>query len=453
MPMKKQVESLIRQLRVQGKFSWTLVDQAMVSGSNFAYGLVLTRYLGLDGFGRFSLAWMAVIFVCTILDALIVLPMLSIGPRQSVDEQAGYYGTVIIHALVCSGLSSCLLFALMWAGTAFSFGASFRSLAVVVAGASFTFLLQNFFRFYFFANSRLALAVLCDAVSYPGQLLALLGLTRWIEIDVTLALATAGVTSGLAAMLGLLLIGEVRWDRAIFAATSRRHWHFGKWLAGSALIRWLAYDTFTLGAGEKLGASTVGLMKSVQNITNMFQSLYAGIDGIATPTAARRYHEGGRSALVAYGQQLTLCVVSITAVFLVVMVATPGFWLSLFYGSPSAGHGAILRWFGVIQFLMTFIYIGHTLLRTLEATRFLFVSYVAAAVINLVALSPLLRWWGLGGAVIGTALGRAVMLVVIGFGLWQSLRPRSVATPRAPRVAKSDASPVIEEADEVCQNV
>lgn len=451
--MKKQVETLARRLRAQGRFSWTLVDQAMVSGSNFAYGLVLARHLGLDGFGRFSLAWMAVIFASTILDALVILPMLSIGPKQSMDEQASYYGAVILHALMCSGLSACVIFGLLRVGSTFSFDDSFRSLASVVAGATFTFMLQNFFRFYMLTNGRLALAVLCDAVSYPGQLLVLVGLTRWIEIDVSLGLVTAGLTSGFAALLGLMLIDEVRWDGAYFVTISRRHWNFGKWLAGSALIRWSAYDLFTIGAGERLGASAVGLMKSVQNVTNMFHSLYAGIDAFATPTAARRYHEGGRPAFVTFGWKLSLFVIVVTGSLLLVMMAAPGFWLKLFYGGQYARYGVILQWFGLIQFLMTLLCLGHTFLRTLESTRVLFASYVAATLVNLFTLSPLLQWWGLGGAVIGTALGRLVMLVVIALGLWHALRQQPVSLAIIPRAGRLGTNPLVAENDGVCQNV
>src|SRR3546814_10183528 len=66
--------------------SWALADQVMVSGSNFLMTVFLARYLGLEEFGRFALAWMAVLFAAGIHYALVAAPMMSIGPKRSEEH-------------------------------------------------------------------------------------------------------------------------------------------------------------------------------------------------------------------------------------------------------------------------------------------------------------------------------------------------------------------------------
>ena len=67
--------------------NWALADQAMVSGVNFLTAILLARYLGIEEFGRFTLAWMAVLIAYSIQYAMIIAPMMSIGPKQSAAER------------------------------------------------------------------------------------------------------------------------------------------------------------------------------------------------------------------------------------------------------------------------------------------------------------------------------------------------------------------------------
>ena len=85
--------------------NWALADQTMVSGVNFLTGILLSRYLGLEEFGRFTLAWMAVLFVNSLQHAAIISPMMSIGPKQPEAEAPAYYGAIVVQQIVFSRVS------------------------------------------------------------------------------------------------------------------------------------------------------------------------------------------------------------------------------------------------------------------------------------------------------------------------------------------------------------
>ncbi len=57
------IESARRLLLRYSYLNWALADQTMVSGVNFMTGILIARYLGVTEFGRFTLVWMAVLFV------------------------------------------------------------------------------------------------------------------------------------------------------------------------------------------------------------------------------------------------------------------------------------------------------------------------------------------------------------------------------------------------------
>ncbi len=57
------IQSTVQFLTRYRHVNWALADQVMVSGVNFLTGILLARGLGIEEFGRFTLAWMVVLFV------------------------------------------------------------------------------------------------------------------------------------------------------------------------------------------------------------------------------------------------------------------------------------------------------------------------------------------------------------------------------------------------------
>ena len=94
--------------------NWALLDQAMVSGVNFLTGIILVRYLGLEEFGRFILAWLIILFFNSIHFAAVISPMMSIGPKQSEKEFPQYYAAVFLQQLFWSGVCFISIFGCIW---------------------------------------------------------------------------------------------------------------------------------------------------------------------------------------------------------------------------------------------------------------------------------------------------------------------------------------------------
>ena len=96
------IDLVARLLTRYSHVNWALADQAMVSGVNFLTAILLARYLGIEEFGRFTLAWMVVLFAASIQHAAINSPMMSTGPKQSTAERPAYYGAVVAQQIVVS---------------------------------------------------------------------------------------------------------------------------------------------------------------------------------------------------------------------------------------------------------------------------------------------------------------------------------------------------------------
>src|SRR5271154_3962226 len=105
--------------RLAGSETWALADQSVVSATNFLTSVMLARFMGLREFGIFALAWMVVLFANSIQNALIVAPMMSVGPQQEDKDKPRYFGAVFFHALLLSLSCFLLVFAITHAASGF----------------------------------------------------------------------------------------------------------------------------------------------------------------------------------------------------------------------------------------------------------------------------------------------------------------------------------------------
>jgi len=65
---------LINQLKKDKNKLLVVLDQVIVSGGNFALGLVLIRTLGLADYGVYAVLWMGVLFALSLHQAFITMP-------------------------------------------------------------------------------------------------------------------------------------------------------------------------------------------------------------------------------------------------------------------------------------------------------------------------------------------------------------------------------------------
>src|SRR5688572_4823975 len=89
---------LERLLRFAGP---ALIDQALVSGTNFAMAIVLARILGIAAFGQFSLVLVIIFFCLQIQQALITAPMMTLSARSG---EKGYFSRLVPLQLILTVL-------------------------------------------------------------------------------------------------------------------------------------------------------------------------------------------------------------------------------------------------------------------------------------------------------------------------------------------------------------
>jgi O-antigen/teichoic acid export membrane protein len=262
-----------------GRLTWGLGDQALSSMTNFVVGVFVARELGVAGFGVFSLAWVTYGVVLNVSRGLATDPLVvrfsGVEAGRWVPATARAAGTAVAVG-VAFGLVSVV------GGLAFGgqLGAALVALGVVAPGM----LLQDSWRFAFFANGQGHKAFVNDVVWAAAMVPALLVASTQGEVW-AFVLAWGG-SSLLAAGCGWLQSGiRPRVDG------------IGDWLRAHRELgsRYLVENVSNSGAGQLrmyglgaiAGLSDVGAIRGAELLLGPFLALLMGLNLVAVPEAAR----------------------------------------------------------------------------------------------------------------------------------------------------------------------
>jgi O-antigen/teichoic acid export membrane protein len=402
---------------LSGHEAWALTDQAVLSGTNFLTNVLLARFLGLREFGVFALAWMAVLFVSSLQSALIVAPMMSVGPQQTKEQRPFYFAAVVVQELVLAVSSLLLLYLALQTLDAFFFHANLRRLALPLATAAFAYQLQDFVRRYFFATRQSRRALANDALSYLSQLPLLLLLRATGALNCATALWALSGTSLLGAAAGWFWMEPLAFQWSWIKSTFLRHWKFSRWLGASALLQWTSGNLFVLAAPLFYGPAAAGVLKASQNLMAVAHIWLQGLDNVLPVEAAHRLRQSGMRSMLSYLRAMLLKWGGLTLLLAIGIGTAPGFWLRLFYGPQMVQYGYVLRFYALLYVV---VFLGGPLragLQALEYTAPIFWSYLAMTSLAFVGAVPLTRQFGLNGTLLGLLLTQLLFQSIVAAAL------------------------------------
>jgi O-antigen/teichoic acid export membrane protein len=415
-----------------GREVWALGDQAIVSATNFLTNLMLARFMGLREFGIFVLAWMSVLFVNSLQTALIIAPMISIGPKQEEKDRPFYFGAVVFQELVLVSACFVLVFAALKSSSSLFHHPELQHLALPLAVSAFAYQMQDFIRRYFFAVRQSRHALADDALSYLTQLPILFFLHRAGHLNSATALWVMAGTSIVGMVAGWFWVERIEFNWEWIKAISRRHWRVSRWLTGSSLLVWTSSNLFVIAAPAYYGAAAAGVLKASQNLMGVTHVWFQGLDNVVPVETARRLRSGGVHAMLAYTRSILLKWGGLTLLFATLMAAWPGFWLKLMYGASMFQFGYILRLYALLYVVL---FIGGPLraaLQAMEFTKPIFWSYLAMTAFAFFFASSLSKWLGLSGSLLGLLGAQCLFQGIVGVALL--VRSRRIA-----HISKVDA--------------
>ncbi len=403
------------------QLNWVLLDQALVSGSNFVVGLLLVRYMGLEQYGQYVLLWMGVQFAMSIQNALILSPMLSIAPKLHPTQRRTYYSaTFALQLVLAAGVTAVAVgLALLPVGLRPVWLNAGVMLPLV--GCVFIVQLQDFMRRYLFSSNGSRRAFFIDLFAYGAQLPLIVTVLR-SEPSLARALTVVCATMLVSAALGCRWLEMLVPSRGELRDALLRHWRSSKWLLGDAVLHWVSGNYFLVVAGAVLGPAVVGAIRAAQNLLGLTHILFQGLENLVPAEASRRLHRGGPPAMTAYVGRTTLVLLLVTGSVALVAALFAQPLLQLVYGSADPDSITALLWYVPFYILVAMVLPLRAGLRSFERTRSLFIAQLLCALFSVLTAHWLTTRYGLHGVMGGMLAALSLTSIILATALGRNAR-------------------------------
>jgi len=366
----------------------------------------------MEFYGIFIMLTGVILFSTNIQHAIIVSPMMVMGPAKDTQHSESYFRSSFIIQLYFTVVFVLLI---LVAGELLQLTflrEHLKNLVIPLAFATAAILMQEYFRRYFFASGRTMHALVNDSLSYGLQLGVLVFTHFAFGLTLEICLYIIAITSCIAIIHGILA-------SHLYSALSaplltqhlkvvKDHWIFGKWLIAQNITYWLGTQMVIYLTGFLLSALAVGAMGATRNIVGIVNILFLALDNFATPRASRSFAKHGMEKLNIYINRLTLLGGTLTACIALIASIAPEFWLKLVYSDEYSGYGWVVIAWSVFYMTGYFQRPSGIGLRVLDSPKSIFAGTLTGTIVALVITYPAISFGGLPGAMASLIIVQAV---------------------------------------------
>ena len=413
-PLPRKIEELRLSLRRwSSRGILAILDQGLISGSNFLVAILLARWLTPQQYGSYALAFEIFLLLAALYGALVLEPMSVFGPSVYSGNIISYLGGLVRIHCVLSVLMMAALFATA-AALHSARPASFLPNALVGIGVATPCLLlfwlaRRGFYIMFLPQKAVLGACIYSALVVTG--LALLYKFRSLSPFSAFLLLAAGAIATGPLMLRWLKAGVVQTGPGFHLMDIvSRHWIYGRWAVANSVVMWCSLAIYYPLLGSIFTLAEAGKFKALMNLASPIGQAFVAISLLGLPVASRAHHREGGIAGRIVGR-LTLLYVGGTCLYWAVLLLLRGPIVHHLYGGrylqamnllPWVALGSILRISGTAQTLV---------LKAMHSPAKAFVAYSSACVVAITVGVPCTRWFGLRGALFAWILSSAAALI------------------------------------------
>ena len=268
--------------------TWTVLDQALFAGANFAVNVLLARWLSPEAYGAFTVAFVVFLLAGTVHGGLFVEPMLVFGPERFKGRTGAYLRALLTGHGAFSLAAGALLAAIggaAWAAGRPDLGALFGTLAVAQGAILALWLLRR----ACYVVSRPEWAAGAGALYLVLLVAGAVGLSHAGRLTGPVALGLMGATSlvagaALAVRLGVPLRSA---PSAVRAEARAAHGEYGRWAAPTGIAEWVQSGVPYLVLPVFVGLEGSATLRALYNLAMPAMMGFTALAMLALPAFVR----------------------------------------------------------------------------------------------------------------------------------------------------------------------
>jgi O-antigen/teichoic acid export membrane protein len=412
-------DSFMRGLvRWGSKGGLAIMDQGLISGSNFMISILLARWLMPDQYGAYAVAFGIWIMLSLVYQSLVLEPMGVFGGSTFRSNLRGYVRSLLsIH--VALSVTICAALVISWA-VAHRLGAGGATTGALagIAFASPCLMLFNLARRSFYVELSPAPAA-AGAFIYSAVVLAglLLVYRRALLSPLTafLLIGAGALVTGIVLMIALQRGLSGSGPAPAVGEAWRRHWRYGRWALASCIAGWLpSYIYFPLLSSFS-GMQQSGQLKALMNLTMPFEQMKGALLMLFLPFAARVMQQDGKAGARILGVRLTLASTAGAILYWAVIIPLHKPVFHILYSGRYMEVAYLLPALALGQIFWSATFGPAVALRAMESPASVFVALGIATVASLVIGVPATWVFGLKGAIWGSNAADVLSLAALLF--------------------------------------
>ncbi len=391
-----------------------ILDQALISGSNFLVSIWLGRSLMPEQYGAYALAFSISLLLTFLYQSLLLEPMAVFSGGAYRKSLRGYLGALLrIHAwltgfgFVVLGIATVVFF--KRGGTS---GLPGAMLGVTLASPCILlFALARRSYYMRLEPARAAVGAFIYCVVVIGGL-AVVNNRGWLSPFTAFALMAVGALFTSAYLLfhvRTTLVDEVPGPH--LRQTWSRHWDYGRWALATSAATWIPYYMYypLLSAFKDL--TQAGQLRALMNLALPLEQSYTALACLFLPYAARLHGEEGAAGARTLTRRITLLYVGGAVAYWLAVIPLKGPVFHLLYRGKYMEVSYLLPYVAAETILWSAAFGPTIVLRGMESPSSVFYARCAASVLSLVVGVPLTMIYGLWGCVLGIVLSNAAALL------------------------------------------
>jgi O-antigen/teichoic acid export membrane protein len=384
-----------------GKSTFSVVDQGLVSGSNFLLNVLLARWLQPEQYGAYALGYSIFLLMTGMYQSLVLEPMAVLGPILYADRPKRYLGALLrsqslLLLAVAGFLAAASVVATGFGGKAALSGA-LAGLAIAAPAVLVFWLARG--ACYLQANLS---PVVQGAALYCALLLGGIAVMHrlWTLNEFTAFLVVGAASAAVGVYLLRVLAPQWRTrDNPHPGEVSLEHWRFGRWELARTGFDWAGENiSYTLTAAF-LGMREVGELKAILTLFLPLSHIYTALRRLLVPHLASVAGAHGASAANASVKKVNLITFAMSGSACLILVFFGRTIFRVLYGGRFMEVAYLVPW-AALSLLVTAPINGFDMgLRALRSPATVFTASAAGAGVSVLFYVCGTRMFGLPGTI------------------------------------------------------
>lgn len=382
-----------------------VLDQGLISGSNFLLSILLARWLVPEQYGAYAVAFGFFVLLSLVYGALVLEPMAVFGGSCYRDRLRGYLGSLLwVHAAMSVAIAA-VFGASAFVAWKMAPGNGLGGALAGVTIASPCVLLFWLARRSFYLELSPAKAAIGASVYFALSLGCLLVLYRRAWLSSFSAFVLIGVA---ALATGLYLLARLQselpassFDHPLGEVWGR-HWRYGSWALLSCVASWIPANIYYPLLSSFGTMAQSGQLKALMNFTLPVEQVKTALGLLFLPYAASVLERQGRSSAGSLSRRMTLVALAVAIAYWIVVLSFQGKAFHALYSGRymEVAHLLPIVAIGSVAWCGSF---GSAIaLRAMESPASVFIAFGLSTVVSLLVGVPATWMFGLSGAIWGT---------------------------------------------------